>query len=91
MMKEFTEDHHETIGKVKEFMLETRGFKKTLFTIAIAISVQVCTFLYLWGGLSTTVTKNTDFIWNELGPKATENTRNIDRILTKLEYIVDKQ
>ena len=43
------------LGQVKEFMKETKGFKATLFTIALTILLQVGTFLYLWGGLTTTV------------------------------------
>jgi hypothetical protein len=45
----------EFLGQVKEFMDGCRGMKGTLFTIAITILLQVGTFLYLWGGLVTTV------------------------------------
>ena len=48
-------DKEEFLGRVKEFMKETKGFKGTLFTVALAILLQVGTFLYLWGGLTTTV------------------------------------
>jgi len=46
----------EKIGKFEEFMSNTKGLKATLFTIAVAIILQVGSFLYLWGGLTTTVT-----------------------------------
>ena len=39
----------EFLGRVKEFMENTKGFKATLFTIALTILLQICTFLYLWG------------------------------------------
>jgi hypothetical protein len=45
----------ENIGRFKEFMENTKGVKATLFTIAVTILLQVGTFLYLWGGLTTTV------------------------------------
>ena len=77
----------ENIGKFKEFMNNTKGLKATLFTISITILLQVGTFLYLWGGLTTTVNKNTDYLWNDLSPKTLENTRNIDRILAKMDSI----
>lgn len=86
-MAEFTQEHYELMGGVKEFMLETKGFKKTLFTVSIAIAIQVCTFLFLWGGLMTTVKSNTVSV-SELKPMTFENTRNIDKILTRLEYII---
>ncbi len=40
----------EFLGRVKEFIENTKGLKATLFTIALAILLQVGTFLYLWGG-----------------------------------------
>ena len=63
----------ETIGKFKEFMSEMKGFKATLFTIALAIILQVGTFLYLWGGLTTTV-KNHDKLIETVSTK-------IDKVL----------
>jgi len=60
----------ENIGKFKEFMESTKGLKATIFTISLAILIQVGAFLVLWGGLTTTV-KNHD--------------KNIDRILAKLD------
>ena len=76
-----------TIGKLQEFVASTKGFKTTLSTIAIAIVIQVCTFLFLWGGLTQVVSSNTEDI-HEILPMTFENTRNIDKILTKLEYII---
>ncbi len=48
-------DKEEFLGEVKEFIANSKGFKTTLFTIALTILLQVGTFLYLWGGLTTTV------------------------------------
>lgn len=45
----------ENIGKFKEFMENSKGMKATMFTIALAILLQVGAFLFLWGGLMTTV------------------------------------
>ena len=75
----------ETIGKFKEFMSEMKGFKATLFTIALAIIIQVGAFLYMWGGLTETVKKNTEHVWKTITPTMTEHTRNIDKILAKLD------
>ncbi len=52
-------DHHciqlEFIGRVKEFIEGSKGVRGTLTIIAMTILLQVGTFLYLWGGLTTTV------------------------------------
>jgi hypothetical protein len=77
----------ETIGKFKEFIDSTKGFRVTLFSMAIVIVLQVGTFLFLWGSLTTTVTQNTEHIWKTLTPSTVENTRNIDKILAKFELI----
>jgi hypothetical protein len=42
-------------GRLHEFMESFKGFKPTLWTIVLAIIVQVGTFLFLWGKLTTTV------------------------------------
>jgi len=78
----------ETIGKIKEFIGNMKGMKAMLGTIVVAIAVQVGTFLFLWGSLTTTVNKNTEFVWGELKMQTTENTRNIDKILSKFEMIM---
>ena len=44
------------IGKIKEFMDSIKGVKASIFIMTITIAVQVGTFLFLWGGLTTTVT-----------------------------------
>lgn len=62
----------QNIGKFKEFMSNYKGVKATLFIIAWAIAIQVGTFLYLWGGLVTTVTYH---------------DKTIDKILNKLENV----
>ena len=45
----------EAMGRIKEFIDNSKGLKATMFTIALAILLQVGTFLYLWGGLTKTV------------------------------------
>ena len=82
--------HDQTIGKFKEFMDSMKGFKTILGTISFAIVVQVMTFLFLWGSLTTTVKANDKYMWTELSPKTTENTRNIDRIMTRLEGMLNR-
>jgi hypothetical protein len=84
------------LGEVKEFMNSIKGFRTTLATMALAIVLQVGTFLFLWGGLTTTVNKNSDQIWNKLTPVAERNATNIEKILTKLDaikfvYAVEKE
>ena len=60
------------IGKILEFISESKGLKATMFTIALAVLLQVGTFLFLWGGLTTTV-KNHEV--------------SIGRVLSKLDNI----
>lgn len=76
------------IGKIQEYIESTKGFKATLFTISIAIVIQVASFLFLWGSLTTTVKSNTEYLWHDISPKTLENTRNIDKILAKMELII---
>ena len=45
----------EEIGKIKEFIEDSKGLKATMFTISLAILLQVGAFLFLWGSLTTTV------------------------------------
>jgi hypothetical protein len=79
----------ETIGRFKEFMQATKGLKATLGMIGMAILLQVGTFLYLWGGLTKTVNDNTKQIWEKNTPCITDNTRNIDKILAKMDTIAE--
>ena len=74
------------LGEVKEFIQNSKGLKATVFTVAVAIAVQVCSFLYLWGSLTTTVNQHTKVL-SDTAPIITENTRNIDKILAKFELI----
>jgi len=90
MVEEHDCPHNETIGKIKEFMESVKGFKTILATISIAIVIQVASFLFLWGGLTTTVKANGEYLWKEVSPRTFQNTRDIDKIMTKLEYIVTK-
>ena len=77
----------ENIGKFKEFVNNTKGMRTAISTIVIAIVIQVGTFLYLWGSLTTTVKNNTSYVWGDLRIQTTENTRNIDKILSKFEIV----
>lgn len=65
-------DKEEFLGEVKEFIANSKGLKATMFTLAVAIAIQVGTFLFLWGGLTTTVQSH---------------TKDIDKILTKLDKV----
>lgn len=62
----------EKIGKFTEFMDSVKGLRPTIYMITLAILLQVGTFLYLWGGLTTTVQGN---------------VQAIEKILTKLDGI----
>ena len=57
--KELTMEHtcikENDWGKVHEFMNSIKGVKASMIMVSFAILIQVGTFLYLWGGLSTTV------------------------------------
>lgn len=62
-------DKEEFLGEVREFINNSKGLKGTIFTIAVAILLQVGTFLFLWGSLTTTVKihdKNIDAIMGKL-------------------------
>ena len=43
------------LGEIREFIKGMKGLKATIFTISFAILLQVGMFIYLWGGLTTTV------------------------------------
>ena len=60
------------MGKIKEFMQNTKGLKATMFTISVAILIQVGAFLVMWGSLTTTVNRN---------------VKDISKILNKLDGI----
>jgi hypothetical protein len=60
------------IGRILEFISESKGLKATMFTISVAVLLQVGTFLFLWGGLTTTVATH---------------EKNINRVLSKLDSI----
>ena len=62
----------QTIGRIKEFMENTKGVKVSLLLMSITIAVQVGTFLFLWGGLTETVKRHDS---------------SIEKIYTKLDGI----
>ena len=45
----------EFLGRVKEFMDNTKGVRGTLLIIALTIFIQVVGFVYLWGGINNNV------------------------------------
>ena len=90
-MEQHEYSNAELMGKIKEFMSSMKVFRTNLVAIVIAIVIQVGAFLYLWGSLTTTVKADTKYLWEELAPRTFQNTRDIDKILTKLEYIIDKK
>jgi hypothetical protein len=74
-------------GKVKEFMESMKGFKASIVTIAVAVVLQVCVALVIYGSLTSTVKQNTRQVWDIITPQTTENMRNIDKILGKLDSL----
>lgn len=79
--------YEETIGRIKEFIENIKGMKIAINSIVVVIIIQVGTFLFLWGSLITTVNKNTEYLWNDMTHMTRENTRNLDRLISKLETI----
>lgn len=77
----------EIIGRIKEFIGSMKDTKTIMTGIVVTIIIQVGSFLFLWGSLTTTVKKNSEHIWQTITPQTTENTRNIDKILGKIELI----
>jgi hypothetical protein len=75
------------LGRVAEFMESAKGTRVLQWSMVGVIVVQVGVFLVLWGSLTTTVNKNTDFLWNNMFPQTTTNTRNIDKILSRLDFV----
>jgi hypothetical protein len=77
----------EKLGGILEFIKSMKNTNNLLCGILISIVLQVVTFAFLWGSLTTTVSKNTDYLWMTLSPQTAENTRNIDKILAKFEMV----
>ena len=75
------------LGRIFEFMDSMKGLKATIFTISCAILLQIGGFIWMWSSLTTTVNQNTEHLWKNITPQMTTNTRNIDKILSKLEFI----
>ena len=77
----------EKIGRFEEFIENTKGMRTAIAGIIVAIIIQVMAFLFMWGGLVNTVNRNTEYLWKDLSVSTRENTRNLDRLMTKLEGI----
>jgi hypothetical protein len=80
----------ENLGRLNEFVDSIKSIRTNLFGIVIAILLQVGGFLWLWGGLTTTVKADNKYLWEQISPRTIQNTRDIDKILTRLEYIVQR-
>ena len=87
MIKEHECIQQEFIGKAKEFMNSSKGNKPILWSLIFTMLIQIGTFLYLWGALTQVVNKNNDYLWGSVTTGLNENTRNVDKILTKLENV----
>jgi hypothetical protein len=84
-------EQKEEIGRIKEFIEGTRSVRNVLIgsiiTLTIAIIFQVGAFLFMYGSLDSTVKKNTDYLWNDITSATRENTRNLDKLMVKLDSI----
>ena len=80
-------EQREELGRIKEFMLSIKGFKTLMGSVILTIVLQVVAFSYLWGGLTQTVKYNSVQLWDKVTPAVQENTRNIDKILERLQVI----
>ena len=54
------------MGKIIEFIDNIKGLRVVLGGIVVAILVQVGAFLFMWGGLTTTVKTHDEAIHNIL-------------------------
>lgn len=79
--------HEQTIGRIKEFIEESKWQKAAVFTLVIASVFQLITGIVSLATLSQIVKKNTEYLWTDVAPRTTDNTRNIDKILAKFELI----
>jgi hypothetical protein len=77
----------ELLGRIIEFMNSAKATQAVLISMGATMVLQIVTFAFLWGQLTTTVAKNTEYLWKEVAPKTMENTKNIDKILAKFELI----
>ena len=77
----------EFLGRVKEFMSDFKSMKSQMTGIIVAIIAQIVIFGFLWGQLTGTVSKNSEYLWGDITTSTKENTRNLDRLMTKLEDI----
>ena len=91
MVMEKSHEHEciqqEIVGRFKEFIESTKWIQIQIASVTVAIVFQVITFGFLWGSLTNTVNKNTDYLWGTVTKNTTENTRNIDRLIVKLEGV----
>jgi hypothetical protein len=77
----------ERLGRFEEFITTSKGWRTAIIGVVFAIVGPVITFGYLWGQLSNTVSRNNEYIWGDLTKASRENTRNVDRILEKMENL----
>jgi len=74
-------------AEIDNHIIEGKGWRMAIIGILITVITQVGAFLFMWGGLTNTVNKNSSYLWGELTDSARENTRNMDRLMVKLENI----
>ena len=76
-----------SIDDIKKHIEHGQAWRMSIVGVFIVIIIQIGTFVYLWGGVTEIVKKNTDHLWKTVTPQITENTRNIDKILAKIDVI----
>ena len=74
-------------AEIENHITEGKGWRFAIIGILITLMTQVGAFLFMWGGITSTVQKNSDYIWGELTSMTKENTRNLDRLMSKLEDV----
>ena len=81
-----------SIDDIKKHIEHGQAWRFAIVGVFMTIVIQIGTFVYLWGGMTEIVKKNTDQIWNKIVPQEMENTRNIDKILAKVDaHIIERK
>ena len=84
----------ENIGAFKEFMETSKTAKNSIRSLWIAFVGIIFTLLleiggglYLWGVQTQIVKQDHEYVWGDLTKTSKETSRNVDRVLAKLETI----
>jgi len=80
-------DCYKRHAEIENHITEGKGWRIAIIGILVTLMTQVGAFLFMWGGVTNTVNKNSDYIWGELTSMTKENTRNLDRLMAKLEDV----